>query len=283
MKTITLVSSVIFILLIGFSVVLAQQVESDEGYIKNGTVGSTTFLGSASQQSIEAARQYLWKKLGENYYNQFVIFELGEAYRTCIETGCEIRNIISFSYKIPFETVGDPQLGPPPEKIYVTVDEQGVIINYEGPAKPYQFLITAEEAMARAQSYGLKDIKAAVLSQALTSEGSEIIWAVSSNEVVDVGEVLGESIYRGVYVDVDSGEIRGEYRINPLVHARDNGVKLGEFLQEDKKPQEEKNPQAEEPEFKGRQKENIFTILASFVVATGCLLAAYLLIRGRKR
>jgi hypothetical protein len=53
---------------------------------------------------------------------------------------------------------------------------------------------------------------------------------------------MNEPIYRGVYVDVDSGEIRGEYRINPLIEVPGGsvgGVGLGNFFVDEGKNQDQ--------------------------------------------
>lgn len=279
MKKLILSLILILILPMGMSMALAQE-PIEGGTIGPGTMGKTTPLGEANAESIDAASQYIKQKLGESYYDQLISFESGESYEFCIfdpEESCEVKSVITFLYKIPFDVSGSPESGPPPNKIYITVDGQEAVVDYRGPSKPYQFLISQEDAIAKAESYGIKDInKGAVIVQAPAATGYEIVWAVSSRDLSGVGPVLEEPIYRGVYIDVDTGEVRGEYRINPLIYAPDSGVKLGEFFQDQeisKEPQEQ-------------EKLDLFStpvILIVFGIAIIFLIIFYLIINRYKR
>lgn len=225
----------VFILILGIPLVFAQK--SGQADTGTGTVGpgvQTRFLGPADQKFIDAAEEYVKQKLGEEYYNQFISFQSGDSYEDCIENECTVRNEISFNYKIPFETVSDPHLGGPP-RIGVRADNDENIVKYVGPIKAYQFLISKEEAIEKAKSYGLVNVtNAGIVTSSGGEDGYEIVWAVSSNDLAGYGEVLKEPLYKGVYVDVDSGDIRGEYRINPLIKTPSGtgGVNLGEFFEE---------------------------------------------------
>ena len=188
-----------------------------------------------------------------------------------------MKSVITFLYKIPFEVSGNPESGPPPNKVYITVDDQEAVVDYNGPSKPYQFLISQEDAISKAESYGIKNInKEAVIVQAPADAGYEIVWAVSSRDLAGVGLALGEPIYRGVYIEVDTGQVRGEYRINPLIYAPDSGVKLGEFFQDKEIPKE----------LGEQEKLDLFSmpvILAVFGIAIIFLTIFYLMINRHKR
>lgn len=235
MNRIILPTISIFILLVGIHLVFAQ--ESGQAEAGTGTVGpgvQTRFLGPADQKFIDVAEEYVKQKLGENYYNQFISFQSGDSFEDCIEDQCTMRNEIFFNYDVPFETIGDPHLGGP-LRIGVTVNNEETVVDYVGPIKPYQFLISKEEAINLAKSYGIINItNAGIATSSGGEDGYEIVWAVSSNDLAGYGEVLKEPIYKGVYVDVDTGEIRGEYRINPLIATPSGagGVNLGEFFKE---------------------------------------------------
>ena len=224
-----------FMLFIMLPVALAQ--ESVQGSVQTSSSEShvtptyTKTLGSAGQKFIDAAKNYIKQKLGEEYYNQRITFESGTSYEDCIQNSCTVRNEIGFIYKTPFETDGDPTRGPPPNNVYVTVDDKGAISNYRGPLNPYKFQISKDEAIANAKSYGLKNITGAGIATASgisKTNGYEIVWAVSSNDLAgecrDIGEgSFKECIYKGVYVDVDTGKIRGEFTINPLIMSVERG------------------------------------------------------------
>lgn len=203
----------------------------------NGTLGpgtTTRDLGPANQTFVDAAERYIKQKLGEDYYNKFVTFQYGSSHEDCIESKCTIRNEISFNHNILFETYS----GSPPISvgtIFVVVDNNGSVANYIGPAKPYQFLVSKEKAIEKAKDYGIANITVALVVHTPNTSpyGYEIVWAVSSNDLAGYGNVLNEPIYKGVYVDVDTGEIRGEYRINPLIltSSGKGGARLGEFFE----------------------------------------------------
>lgn len=217
----------VFLTLIFINISISNAETIEEYSVSSGGTGTNTassgltrFLGTADQRFIDISEQYIRQKLGEDYYNKFINLDSGSSYEDCIKDNCKVRNEITFTYKIPFETTGDPLSGGPP-RIQVTVDSQGGLVNYVGPIKPYQFLISKEEAIAKTKSYGLIEITGVGIATSLRlPEGYELVWAVSSKDLVgecrDIGGMI-ECIYKGVYVDVDSGDIRGEYTINPLI------------------------------------------------------------------
>jgi len=153
----------------------------------------------------------------------------------CSVSGCVVRNEITFDYDIPFETAGNPSFGPGP-RIQITLDDNGDIVRYEGPMKPYYFTISEDRAIELAKDYGLVDITdAGVASSVVGINGYEVVWVVSSNDILRYGEVANEPIYKGIYLDVDSGEVVGEYSINPMIQTPggSGAVELGNFFEED--------------------------------------------------
>ncbi|MEK6903946.1 MAG: hypothetical protein AABW64_04865 [Nanoarchaeota archaeon] len=238
-RNILLMLGMVIILLAAMPFVIAQSTEVGEG--GSGTVAPSTASTRASkpdQKIINEAEDFLKKKLGDSYYAQFITVTSKESFKDCDKTSCTIRNEITFSYKIPFSTEGvDPHFSSQPDSIQITLDSNGVVQNYLGPKKPYQFLVDAEQAKAKAKTYGLQKITGSVLNTAaITADGYELVWAVSSDDEIARGSVMNEPIYRGVYVDIDSGEIRGEYRINPLIEVpggSSGGAQLGNFFAED--------------------------------------------------
>jgi hypothetical protein len=245
-KMIGLLSCLVFLI----GMVLISEAQQDQSGVREsgtGTVNPTTSTnaGKTSQSIITAAEDYLQQKLGEMYYKKWIVRESAESYNDCEQTTCAQRNEILFSYNIPFSTEGaDPHFSLQPDKIQITLDENGVIQRYSGPKKPYQFLVDENQARIKAKNYGLQQITESVLStSALTTEGYELVWAVSSNDEIARGSVMNEPIYQGVYIDVDSGEIRGEFRINPLIEVPGGsagGVELGNFFTEEDTTQDQK-------------------------------------------
>lgn len=199
---------------------------------ESGTIEavSTRHLGSADQKHIDKAINYIKEKLGGEYYTQYLTFQSGDSYEDCTNNSCTVRNEISFDYNIPFDNSANSR-GPP--VVRVTMDKDGNITGYFGPIKPYEFLISEERTMELAKSYGIKDITTVEIAMSIEKEnGYELVWAVGSNDLTSQGEVLNEPLYRGVYVDVDDGEIKGEYKINPMIQtpSGSGGVILGEFF-----------------------------------------------------
>lgn len=211
---------------------LSPLVRCQTGMGAVGAAGVSRRLGPSGQKFVEAAKRLLIKRLGMKYYRRYIRFEAGDAYEDRIGNAHALRNEISFAYDTPFGAGGRV----PPERalrIVVTLDQKANLVRYAGPIKPYRFRLSSEEAIRKARSYGLVRVDGAeIAASSGTQKGYDLIWAVGSKDTIEQGKISGEVIYRGVFVDVDSGEIRGEYRINPLIMARGGTgrVKLGEFL-----------------------------------------------------
>jgi len=189
------------------------------------TPHSTRFLGPADQKFIDAAQQYLKQKLGEDYYNKFISFQSGVSAEDCFQNECTIRNSMVFNYIIPFDINSDAGRGPPTPPINIQVEiDNGTITHYYGPKKPYQFLISNDEAIKIAKAYGLVEIARAGYTQDIklryATDEYELRWYVSSNDLVGECEDLWTPenstprktcTYKGVYIDVDTGKIIREY------------------------------------------------------------------------
>lgn len=254
----------IFAIIALSAVAFAQDGQGAAAVGSAGTPVSYRPLGNASQGAIDAAVQYIKLKLGERYYNQYISFSSGNLYEEC--TGCwndtaagrndtagrelnRERNLyeecaaiecanksrVFFIYNIPVnittvasadaEISRSPGLWPP--LIWVVLDDKNTVIEYRGPSKPYKFLLSADDAIAKARAYGLRNVTYATIAiSQLVAGGYDVVWAVGSNDLAgecrDIGAVQ-ECIYRGVYVDVDNGDVVGEFRINPLIQYEGGG------------------------------------------------------------
>jgi hypothetical protein len=225
---------VVFASLFGLPVVLAQSSGLAEAGAVNVNPVQSRYLGQVEQKIVDISEKYVKQKLGDEYYNKYIVFKSGESYEDCTMNSCVIRNEISFDYNISFDISRDPHLGGPP-RIATTLNGNKEVVRYIGPVKPYQFLVSQGMAIELAKSYGFSEITNVELSVSSNEEnGYEIVWAVSSNDISGYGEVLNEPLYRGVYIGIDSGEVLGEYRINPMIQTPSNAgnIKLGEFYEE---------------------------------------------------
>ena len=224
---------VAFLFVIPFS--LAQSnFDSNSGVINSEAV-STKFLGAVQQDYIDKSISYIKEKLGNGYYGEYISFSSGESYEDCFSDGCIIRNEVSFDYKVPSEFSSNSR---GPINIRITLDKDGKIVNYFGPVKPYQFLTSKDEILTLARNYGLvKLIDAEAVTSNLEKEGYEIVWAVSSEDLLEYGEFAKEPIYKGLYFDIETGDVLGEYKINSMIQTPSSSseVKLGEFFSESKK------------------------------------------------
>ena len=206
------------------------QAQAREGQRNPAT--KTRTLGSSDQRFVQAAERYLIRKLGGRYFKKYLRFEAGNPYGDSIGDTYTVRNEISFGYAIPFETAADAPPGQP-LRVTVTLDTGAYVLAYTGPVKPYRFRVSKEAAIKNAGSHGLAKITGAgIAATAGTQKGYELVWAVSSEDVLEQGRVAGEAIYKGIYVDIDTGKIRGEYKINPLILAPAGitRVKLNEYF-----------------------------------------------------
>jgi hypothetical protein len=220
------------------------------------------FLGEADGKYRGIAEEYLKQKLGNDYFNEYLDFHLGDKHEDCVENksaiiNCTNINVIYFTYnnkatsniKID-ETVryrtnvtsgvktgfrGISILS----SIRVEVDDNGNVVKYSGPSKPYNFLITKDDVINKAKSYGYNAIIDATLVGIPRSDGYEILWVVDSSDLLECRwEIYFESAstklcsFKGVYIDVDTGEIRGEYdgtyysAFGNIVRSQPNGIEV---------------------------------------------------------
>lgn len=231
----------IFAIIALSAVAFAQDGQGTAAVGSAGTPVSYKPLGNASQGAIDAAVQYIKLKLGEQYYNQYISFSSGSLYEECGGNGCANKSTISFTYDIPVKEISktaeisrSPQPWPP--RISVILDDKNSVMEYRGPSRPYKFLLSAADAIAKARAYGLRNVTYAIMavSQPVPAivragGGYDVVWAVGSKDLVgecrDIGAVH-ECIYRGVYVDVDNGDVVGEFRINPLIMEASGGIPI---------------------------------------------------------
>ena len=255
-----------------FSIFFASAQSGMSGTVNSDDVVTSSFLGSADQSIINRADNYVKLKLGDDYYSKHVVFESGSSYEECTRNDCKIRSEVYFKHNIPFDVVEDPHLGGI-LYIIVTLNEDGDVVRYIGPVKPYEFLISKDEAISFAKGYGLVEVTSAGLAPSYVDDSYELVWAVSSNDISGYGEVLNEPLYKGVYVDVDSGEIVGEYNINPMIAipSSSGGVTLGEFF-DDENPLDEGN----------FQKSNNF-LFVSIIVIVALIIVLFVLYKFYRR
>lgn len=236
-------------------------------------VFNTTFLGKSDDKYRIMAEQYLKEKLGEAYYSEFVTFSSANSWKDCGENNCTIVNVIRFDYKKTkgFEVEVDEivrlkettriyENGTLIEtrfddgrytqdffgQIKVEVDTEGNVVKYSGPSKPHQFLLSESQAIQVAEEYGLENITDAKKVGIPSKDGYIFVWAVDSKEIFSCEKVLifehgsqNMCFSRGIYIDVDTGNILGEYEsygYTTLDNAEQIDLrryrKLGEFLSE---------------------------------------------------
>ena len=236
----------IFTLIMFIPLTFAQQSIGQGGV--SGVINASTFrqdLGVADKKSIDAATDYIKHKLGDNYFDRFIRFVSGNSYKTCIGNDCTIFNEVTFNYKKQDLPTTDHL------QIRVSVDDKGKVTQYFGPAKAYKFYLSKDDAIAKAYAYGLKNITGAAIFPSHDSE-YELVWVVWSNELAEEcasgqdsegvpipNKLLPDKAQckKGVYVDVDTSEIRGEFVTNPLIAAASGGIILNKPSKEEKPPE----------------------------------------------
>lgn len=264
----------IFAIIALSAVAFAQDGQGTAAVGSAGAPVSYKPLGNASQGAIDAAVQYIKLKLGEQYYNQYISFSSGSLYEECGDNGCTNRSTVSFTYDIPVKEIsktletagigGSPLPWPP--RISVILNDKNSVMEYRGPSGPYKFLLSADDAIAKARAYGLRNVTYAIMAVSqLVAGGYDVVWAVGSDDLVgecrDTGAVH-ECIYRGVYVDVDNGNVVGEFRINPLIMDGGGGTPI--------------------PPGQGAQTKDNTAIYAAVAIAALILLAATAVFAMRK-
>lgn len=248
-----LILFVAFLFVIPFS--LAQSNFNSNSGVLSPEAVSTRFIGEVQQDYMDKSISYIKEKLGNGYYGEYISFSSGESYEDCFSDGCIIRNEVSFDYKVPSEFSSNSRGS---INIRITLDKDGKIVNYFGPVKSYQFLTSKDEILTLARNYGLvKLIDAEIVMSNLEKEGYEIIWAVSSEDLLEYGEFAKEPIYKGIYVGIESGNILGEYKINSMIQtpSGSSGIVLGQFFDEFKSDDSQEN------------KFTVFWIIGSIIIA----------------
>jgi hypothetical protein len=170
----------------------------------------------SNQELIKINEAYVKDKLGEENYNKYVTFHKAYTYKMCgwtslipkIElSGCgENEGLgVEYYYNIPLrpidshdtDTLNYASTENTAFKFEAKSNYYGKDFHYFGPVKPYNFLITQQEAINRFKSYGLTNISEIVVGTKYVEGGTfSIVWKgkdLSTNEEV--------------FIDVDSGEL----------------------------------------------------------------------------
>lgn len=221
----------------------------------NGTAGNATAIGpcvvnlsnipqNASNQTIAAAKTYVAEKLGQGYFNKYVNYTFSGVYNSsCLHpngtvTKGNITYSVFFDYNIPFlngSTIRAYQNSGGPVflvGVWVTLDQNNTVIGYRGPMKPYVITVSAQNATEVALASGLSNITRESIVSAYNflsnNTGSafveyKIVWSVYSGNRIscggnNAGNTFGANICMpGVYVDVETGKIVGEFLVNPSI------------------------------------------------------------------
>ena len=178
-------------------------------------------LGEPSQQMTDAAIEYIRQKTGSDYYNKHITYRSGQSQEICYGDVCEVTHGLQFNQIIPWESGSDHRGGPMAGIFSVSLDENGKVTYYTGPPNAYQFLLSKEQALEKAQQYGLREITKAAVVNAWISPGYQLAWEIISNDQTNCMQrgVSEQCLAKGIYLDVDTGDLKEEFTVSSLVES----------------------------------------------------------------
>lgn len=195
---------------------------SSNGFVVGHTVNVSNYtVTNANQSQINTAKNYLQGRLGMGYFDSYINYSVGSVYNNIA--------YLSFSYKIPFSngtTTSGVYGGVSPVlrllNIVVEIGPNGNVVAYSGPSIPYVINITKGSAIVMAAQRGILNgtagIQGALLPNATSLQGYSVVLAVRSGNPAYIGGTnYYNRVYKGVYVDVETGSILGEFVYNPAI------------------------------------------------------------------
>lgn len=214
---------------------------------------------NASNASIVMAQNFIIGKVGSQYFRNYMHLQQAQTYLYPNGTNY---TYTFYTYNVPFSNgttaTGFFQVGGLVARTGVfVIIQNGSVTNYFGPSKNYTILISPQQAMASARAYGVKNVSGASMtiaynvSQSLSrsTTGYRVAWAVmSGNRLIVLCPCpqpnkstsgiacpqCATSLLYGVYVDITTGKVLGQYTINPAILTVQSGSSssagtLGDF------------------------------------------------------
>ena len=184
---------------------------------------------NASNATLSIASNYAMSKLGRAYFSNYIGNPSGFTY---IYSNGTNTSVIFYSYMIPFSNGTTTRgivtsFGGALAVALLGVDvviNNGNVASYVGPNGPYIVSITRDKAMQIANQYGLVNATNAYITAAWGSNprnytaGYQVVWGVTGTRQPPSHGFPDGRIY-GVYINVSSGAVVGEYSINPAILA----------------------------------------------------------------
>lgn len=186
----------------------AQQAGSSNASIIMFPVNNS-WSHTISLESAYIAESYVSNALGQQYFEQYTSLYGGASYGNV--------SYVYFSYNVPFANGTSRGDGSRLLGITVTVDN-GNVVGYVGPQKPYVVSVNATQAAESAEGYGFRNATATLTgvfnSSNLTSFSYySVLWSIASNS-------LNNNAYNAGYINVDDGKMIGEYLSNSTLISR---------------------------------------------------------------
>lgn len=145
---------------------------------------------------LEEARKYIVSYVGEDYFNEHIEIKKSQTNFNVDKIGAKYVIYPDYSFLIKGDN-GKTIIG-----FKMWLDENGKVIKYEGPTKPYQFAISKGKAINIAEGKGLPSGGFARIEMGSTFGVNESYIWYASTEKFEPGTMA-------VYIDVDSGKVLG--------------------------------------------------------------------------
>ena len=198
---------------------------SGNGVSGNAIVVYPPITTNASPNVIMAANAYVTSRLTWQYFTKYI--SLNSALTYTYKDGTN-QSVISYSYKIPYingnTTAGIGQaLGGAAAIWLLGVDVMivnGNVVSYVGPSLPFVINLSRSQAIGFASAFGLPNVTNAYITATNpfvrgNNTGYSVVWAVVSGS--RVYQKANFWVYPGVYVNITSGKVLGEFVVNPFI------------------------------------------------------------------
>ncbi|OIO81098.1 hypothetical protein AUJ84_01680 [Candidatus Pacearchaeota archaeon CG1_02_32_132] len=151
---------------------------------------------------MDDAESYIVSYVSQNYFDEHIELLRSQTNSNIDKSGAKYRVVYNYGFNIK----GDYT------RIFIEfemwLDESGNVIGYDGPLKPYNFLISRMEAKRIANDAGMTkvDSQNIIFGLGFRTDKGEIneryVWYLSSEETVK-----GEP--EVIYLDLDTGDVIG--------------------------------------------------------------------------
>lgn len=162
---------------------------------------------------VSKSSDYISSLVGVDYFQKYLTITGNNSFQS--GTG-EITYNILYSYDIPSDYLASPR----PGHVSVSLDQNGNIIDYVGPKKPYTFALKPDKVIEIAKQSGLKEPITAEIDRIPGVSDDGYVWVVTGAvDQENCKNINGaqECLVPGKYIDVDEGSLVAGFNRSSLI------------------------------------------------------------------